>query len=304
MFVFKTEQRILEVSGVRVGGQPGQLPTVLIGSIFHRGHRIVEDRGLGLFDKRRAEKLIRVQDEVSEKTGNPCMVDVVGETVESLTRYIDFVSEITQAPILVNGSNAEVRVAASKHAVNIGIRDRIAYNSINYTLNDRELRLISDMGLKTAIIQGFNPRDPRPRGMVAILKRLLNRAREAGVEKPLLLTPVLDIPSIGTGARGVNMVKGEFGLPTGTVPVGVIGRLRRSKTLSEEVKRLFRASAVTLAQVAGADFIIYGSLAKARSIFPVCALVDAIVAYTAREFGVKPMTRRHPIYRMANVLRA
>jgi len=52
---------------------------VLIGSLFHEGHKIVEDRKLGLFDRRRAERLIRVQEEMSEKTGLPCMLDVVAE---------------------------------------------------------------------------------------------------------------------------------------------------------------------------------------------------------------------------------
>ena len=293
---FGTEQRVFEVGGVRIGGQPGELPTVLVGSIFHEGHRIVKDRRLGVFDRRRAERLINIQDEMSEKTGNPCMLDVVGETIEALIKYVDFVSEVTSAPILINGPNVDVRVAASRYAIEVGLQDRIIYNSINYTLSCGEIKSIREIGLKTAIIQGFNPRDPRPRGMVSILRRLLEGAGEAGVEKPLLLTPVLDVPSIGFGARGVSLVKEEFGIPTGTVPVGVIGRWRRAVELGEDAKRIFRAGAVALAQAMGADFIIYGSVAKARSIFPVCAMIDAIIAYTARDFGIKPITRRHPLY--------
>ena len=51
MFKFEREQQIFNIAGVKVGGQPGQLPTVLIGSIFYHGHRIVVDQKRGDFDK-------------------------------------------------------------------------------------------------------------------------------------------------------------------------------------------------------------------------------------------------------------
>jgi tetrahydromethanopterin S-methyltransferase subunit H len=89
LFRFEKEQKIFEVGGVKIGGQPGELPTVLIGSLFHEGHRIVKDPKLGIFDKRRAERLTNIQEEMSEKKGVPCMLDVVGETVEGSSSTID-----------------------------------------------------------------------------------------------------------------------------------------------------------------------------------------------------------------------
>ena len=43
MFRFSREQSIVNVAGVKFGGQPGELPSVLCGTIFYHGHRIVED---------------------------------------------------------------------------------------------------------------------------------------------------------------------------------------------------------------------------------------------------------------------
>jgi tetrahydromethanopterin S-methyltransferase subunit H len=77
-------RRVFEVGGVKIGGQPGELPTVLIGSLFHEGHKIVIDRKLGIFDKRKAERLVRMQEEISEKTGVPCMHDIVAENPGAL----------------------------------------------------------------------------------------------------------------------------------------------------------------------------------------------------------------------------
>lgn len=298
MFRFKNEQKIFEVGGVRVGGQPGELPTVLIGSLFHEGHKIVKDRKAGVFDRRKAERLIEAQAEMSERTGIPYMLDVVAENPEALIRYIDFISEVADAPFLINGPSAPVRVAAARHAVEVGLTERSVYNSINYTLTSEEANAIKETGLKAAIVQAFNPRNPTPQGMISTIRGLLHEALNAGIEKPLILTPVLDVPSIGFGAQGIRLTKEEFGIPTGTAPVGVVGRWSKVENLGALAKRLCRGGAVALVQAMGADFVIYGSIAKARDVFPVAAMVDAIIAYNARTFGIKPLTKNHPLYRI------
>lgn len=298
MFKFVKEQKIFEIGNIKIDGQPRELPTVLIGSLFHMGHKIVKDQKLGMFDRRKAEHLIKVQEEMSEKTGVPCMLDVVGENSKALIRYIEFVSEVTSVPFLINGPEKSVRANAAKYAVKSGLKDRAIYNSINYTLGDEEIKAIKETGLKAAIVQAFNPKNPSPQGMILILKELLDGASKAGIEKPLVFMPVLDVPSIGFGAQGICLAKEEFGMPTGTASVGVVGRWSKVEELGQYAKRLCRAGAATIAQAMGANFIIYGSAAKARDIFPVCAMIDAIIAYSARNFGIKPLTKNHPLYKI------
>jgi len=299
LFRFRKEQKIFEIGKVKIGGQPGELPTVLIGSIFHEGHRIVKDRSQGIFDRRRAEHLIRLQEELSEETGILCMLDVVGDDSNALIKFIDFVSEVTDVPFLINGQSASVRIAASKHVAEVGLQERAIYNSINYTFQDAEAQCIEETKIKAAIIQAFNPRNPRPDGMVSLLKNgLLKAALEAGIEKPMILTPVLDLPSVGSAAYGIYLLKEEFGLPTGTAPIGVIGRWKNIERLGKYSKRCCRAGAAAAVQAMGADFIIYGSLSKARNLFPVCAMMDAMIAYNARNYGIRPLTKNHPLYKI------
>ena len=69
MFRFKREQRMINLAGVRMGGQPGELASVLCGTIFYQGQRIVEDEERGIFDRAAAEKLVARQGELSEETG-------------------------------------------------------------------------------------------------------------------------------------------------------------------------------------------------------------------------------------------
>ena len=37
MFSFTKEQEILDISGIKIGGQPGLYPTVLFGGLFFKG---------------------------------------------------------------------------------------------------------------------------------------------------------------------------------------------------------------------------------------------------------------------------
>jgi len=58
MLKFEREQKVYRIAGVELGGQPGQRPTVMIGSIFFRGHRIVSDPHAGIFDRTKAAALL------------------------------------------------------------------------------------------------------------------------------------------------------------------------------------------------------------------------------------------------------
>ena len=84
MFKFQKEQEIVNIAGVKIGGQPGELPTVLAGTIFYDKHEIVEDAARGLFDRTAAEELINLQEASAEETGNPHLIHIFGTTLKAL----------------------------------------------------------------------------------------------------------------------------------------------------------------------------------------------------------------------------
>ena len=51
MFKFEKEQMVVEIAGRKFGGQPGEYPTALAGTIFYARHKIVEDPKKGIFVK-------------------------------------------------------------------------------------------------------------------------------------------------------------------------------------------------------------------------------------------------------------
>ncbi|MCX8171186.1 MAG: tetrahydromethanopterin S-methyltransferase subunit H, partial [Candidatus Bathyarchaeota archaeon] len=102
MFRFSREQLVYEISGVKVGGQPGENPTVMIGSMFYKGDKIVHDEKSGAFDQGAAETLICRLEEISDKTGLPAMLDVVCSNPENARKYLEFAAEATEMPLLID----------------------------------------------------------------------------------------------------------------------------------------------------------------------------------------------------------
>ena len=293
---------VQRIGKVLVGGAVGELPTVLIGTIFYREHKIVRDHARGIFDKASAEKLIVQQDELSDATGVPCMVDVVGETSEALQKYIEFVSSVTDSPILLNGPTAEVRLEAFKYAVEIGVQDRVIYTSINYTVKEDEVLRLRELGVRNVLVQAFNPRNPWPKGSLEMVlgsgdgKGLLQYARDAGATNILILAPVLDVPYIGVAATTLEILREKTGLPVGLAPCGVVAKWCVD-TNRRDCREILTAGVLGYVQAAGANFIIYGSIRKAPRVFPVCALIDSMIAYSRRREGIRPLVRSHPIYK-------
>ena len=49
-------------------------------------------------NEQRAEELLKTTEKLAEETGVPCMADVVANTGEDLTTYIDFVTSVSDMP--------------------------------------------------------------------------------------------------------------------------------------------------------------------------------------------------------------
>jgi len=302
MIQFEREQKVFDVSGIKIGGKPGEYPTVLIGTIFYEGHKIVHDPIGGLFDKSRAESLLKKQEEMSDLTGNPHIIDVFGPTAEALCNYIDFVADVTSAPFLVDSTSASQRIPAIKHAVEIGLKERAVYNSIDYNVKNEEIAALKEVGVKSAVVLALNPTNLWPEGRINILKGgdtqtgLLKLTEEAGIGNTLIDTCVLDVPSISLAAKAIQLVKGEFGFPAGCSPANAITTWKKArKGLGPHAYDVCMASAAVLTQLNGANFVLYGPIEFAEKVFPVCALTDALNTYYGRRMGIRPQVNNHPL---------
>lgn len=297
MFQFKVEQKIFKIGDVAVGGVPGERPTVLVGSIFYERETLVKDPNLGKFDKEKAEEYIKLQEEYSDRTGNPHMVDVGGSTNEAVRKFLDFTSGATDAPILLGASSPGVRMAGLDYVRETGIRNPIVYNSILPGCRREELEKIKEAGVKSAVLMAFNGRALTSAGRVKAVKEVLPAAQAAGIEQPLIDTAVIDIPSLGSASRALLELKSEFGFPAGCGTYNAIRTWRGLKIKFSEARRPCAASASAFPAALGADFLLYGPIEYAKYVFPAVALVDAALAQLAIERGVR-VNKNHPVFKI------
>ncbi len=302
MLAFKTEQKIVEITpDVMLGGQPGELPTVLIGTIFHRGHRIIKNATTGEFNGEEAERLINRALELSEETGNPQILDVVGSTSENLIDRIEFVADTCDVPFLIDGPSASVRIPVVKHLSEVGLLDRAVYNSIDEHCGEGEAKALREYKVGSAVLLAFNTGKIWPEDRIDVLngydgrKGLIELAEEAGIKNKLIDTAVLDLAGIGLAAKAIHLCKEKFGIPSGCGPSNATYTWRRRKAFSRNVSAVCDSVTDVFTQLQGADFILYGSIGEAERVFPSCALVDALTAYVNRRYGIKPKTSNHPI---------
>ena len=131
MFRLSTEQRIYEIGGVKIGGQPGEYPTVLVPSIFQKGDRVFEGtkRKEG-FNKKRAEAILKNTAMLSEQTGIPCMADIVANTGEEFRTYVDFVTSVTEMPFCIDAWVMKAKLQGARYCAEKGLLDRMFYNSL------------------------------------------------------------------------------------------------------------------------------------------------------------------------------
>ncbi|UCG37275.1 MAG: tetrahydromethanopterin S-methyltransferase subunit H [Candidatus Bathyarchaeota archaeon] len=304
MFRFKTPQKVFEIGKTKIGGQPGEFPTVLIGSIFYKGHKIVKDSQKGFFDKNAAEKLIKNQEELCDSTGNPGLLDVVVSSAEAVERFVDFVSSVTETSFLFDAWPPSVRIEGLRYLEETGLLDKAIYNSISPITRGEELNAIKDSGVKAAIVLSFNFKNPWSEGLLSVIrgtqekKGLLSVAKEAGIEIPLVDCSVTSVPSIGISARTIRSVKAEFGIPSGCGAANASTRWKEAKKWGLDIFKACEASLHTLTLAMCADFLMYGPIESANWIVPASAAVDATIAAAAKELGTAPATSEHPLCKL------
>jgi tetrahydromethanopterin S-methyltransferase subunit H len=303
MFRFEKEQKIINAGGIKVGGQPGEVPTALTGTIFYIGHKIVKDKKEGLFDKARAETLINRMEELSDMTTNPFILDVVGTSVQSFQSYISFISEVTKAPIQIDAISPRLRMETIKWANEVGLSERLINNSIYRGVKEKELQNLKDCGVKASIILCDNPTDDTVQGKLDVLPGILEMGDQAGLEGALIDTAM---PSwgytIGAGLRSIYVIKEKYG-DRGAVGTG-IGNV--SDTLgwvkgnfSKDIKKATDAAQNAILPMIGCDWIMFGPIEFAEFVFPAVAVVDTYILTATAELGTRPYEEgKHPLFKL------
>jgi tetrahydromethanopterin S-methyltransferase subunit H len=289
VFSFTKEQKILDISGIKIGGQPGKYPTVLIGGLFFKGEP----------DFNKTKEDIQKMQNISNRTGNSAILDFFIRKEEYIEPIIDFIDgNIPEKhPFSIDIIEPSLKITALELLHEKNLLSRTIYNSIHVGITDEERQAIKKYTPGTAIIVAFNPKDKSPDGRVEILenganltdKGLLEIVKDAGITNILVDTAAMT-PGDYSGASiaAIPVIKEEYGLPTGCAIHNVV---EKSKWLDdfENSRKPVDASSNLDIPLFGGDFAIFGPIANAELVFPMIAWQDILISeYSENYFGVEP----------------
>ena len=298
-FKFNTNQNIYEIAKVKVGGQPGELPTFLIGSIFWLGQKMVSDANKGIFDATVAEQIINTMQTQSDITGVPFGFDIVGTTELAFEKYIDFVAKHSDAPLMLDAMSPKTRMAAATMAKKMGLSDRCFYNSVYKGVTDAELAVLKDSGIKMSIVLADDPKDTTLEGKMKVIEEALALADKGGITKPLIDTAIPAFaPDMGTAVRTIPIMKEKYGHPVGLGSGNVVTTMGWVKAnIAKEFRPGCRTATNAIMQTVGANWLMIGPAEQAEWVFPAVAVTDTYVASAAADLGTRPLEETHPIYK-------
>jgi tetrahydromethanopterin S-methyltransferase subunit H len=294
MFSFTKKQKIFEISGIKIGGQPGNLPTVLFGGFFFKGEPIFKT----------AKKCIKNIYDLSNKTGNPVIPDFFIKKEENLEKIINFIiKEIPKnKPFSVDIIEPDLKIKTLELLSKKNLLKRTIYNSIHIGTTDEETITLKKYLPEMAIIVAFNPKDKSPDGKIEVLENganlidlgLIELTKQIGIKKILIDTAAM-APGDNSGASiaSIPVVKEEYGLPAGCAIHNVV---EKSTWLNDfkGIKKIVDAASNINIPLFGGDFAIYGSVENSEKVFPITSWQDMLISeYTENYFGITP-DMKHP----------
>jgi tetrahydromethanopterin S-methyltransferase subunit H len=293
MFKFQTVQRELRIGGVRFGGQPGKRRTVLVGSLFYPRHTVVRDPRTGDLDIERLNERLERYLRTVENCRCPAALMLYAESGVAARRYLESVCDQVPGPLFLDSGSADVRLAFLAHAEEMGLLDRVVYNTINAGLSPQEMEALRDSPPRNAVVLAFNPRGDDVKGRIYLLeggdellpRGLIEIADGLGVRN-LLLDLAVTSPqqSAGSALRAIMVAKAKWGLPAGCALHNAVECLDlEGAEEPKEARRHVDTSAVAISMMAGADYVMYGPLEYAKRVMPVAAFTDLMLEQSVED---------------------
>jgi tetrahydromethanopterin S-methyltransferase subunit H len=303
MFRFNTEQRVNEIGGVKLGGQPGEYPTVVCSSIFQKGDKVFPGKRKEGFDEKRVEELLKQQDRLSRETGVPGMVDIVFNNAEEFRLFVDLVTSLSDMPFCIDAWKMKPKLEAAGYCAEKGLLDKMFYNSVNVWAEDleTEIREIYQIGVKHILLVAYDNEDEMPSGRVKGTQKLLDAIEKAGAEFETVFvdSSVMNAPATAFCSIANRMIKEKWGFPTSSAPSNGSYMWKHAR---EKWGFAGWAAADAALEALSAfmyhDMVFSGPMAGASRVFPAVAMADSFLATAVfAETRELPRDPNHPLFK-------
>ncbi len=294
MFSFTKKQEIYDIGGLKIGGQPGQIPTVLFGGVFSKGKP----------DLKKTEDKLKKIFMLSKKLGNLVIPDFFIKKEEYIPIIIQFIEDSIpdDIPFSIDIIDPKIKIKVLEILKSKNLLNRTIYNSIHIGITEDEYKTLKKNKPEMTILLAFNPKDKSPDGKLEVLENganltnngLLKIAKNIGINKIILDTAAL-APGENTGAAiaSIPVFKEEYGLPTGCAVHNVVEKSRWLYDFGYTRDIVDFSSNINI-PVFGGDFTIIGPIENAEFVLPIIAWEDILISeYSEKYFGIKPY-HNHP----------
>jgi tetrahydromethanopterin S-methyltransferase subunit H len=307
MFRFEKDPHTYEIGGVKLGGQPGDYPTIACFSIFQESDKLFDkgSRRKG-FNEERAEELLKTADKFWEETGVPAMADIVASPGEKFNKYVDFVTSVSNMPFCVDAIQMKTKLQGAEYCAEKGLLDKMYYNSLTVWEEDldTEVKEMVNIGVKNVLLVAFDPMDQMPSGRITGAQKLLDAMEKHGAsfETVIVDTTTLNAPAEAMCGLAGKLIKEKWGFATASAPSN--GSYMEFKRFKEEMWGVKSWAAVdaaveTLAAFFYNDLCFTGPLAGAARVMPALAVADSFLATVVfDETKEMPKDPNHPIYKL------
>ncbi|MFX1363921.1 MAG: hypothetical protein ACFFCE_13925 [Promethearchaeota archaeon] len=296
MLNFDNEQKVVQIGNIKIGGQPGENPIVMIGTVFYAKHKALLDEKTGEIDKKLVEEELNNYIEIIEETQLQGVIDVIGAYPEALIKECEFIADNVEYPFLVDGLNDSSRIPAMEGLQEIGLLDRAILNSIDENTTDENLEKLKQIRVKNAVLLTFGNKYIFPQQKLKFLREILiPKTEKANIKNIIVDTAVLDLPSISINFETAGLIKKELGLPTGFAPSNAIYGWSYIKKFGENARCGAIASIMTYCATAPSDFILFGPIKFAKCTIPAVALISGVNSYYQKRVKRQKISERTPL---------
>jgi tetrahydromethanopterin S-methyltransferase subunit H len=295
-----------EIGGVKIGGQPGDYPTICCFSIFQESDTLFDKgaRRKGFNEKKAGERLNQC-DKLTAEMGVPVIADIVASPGEKFNKYVDFVTSNSKMPFCVDAIMMQAKIDGAAYCAEKGLLDRMFYNSLTVWEEnlETEIKEISQIGVKNVLIVAFDVNDQMAPGRITGAQKILDVIEKVGAKFETIIvdTSVLNAPATAICGIANKMIKEKWGYATACAPSN--GSYMMWKTHKEKWGLKSWAGLDAGLEALGAffynDLIFTGPMAGAARVMPAVAVADAFLATAVfDETKQLPKEPNHPLFKL------